>query len=98
LSIVSETNSALGMLRDANLDDDAREAAAQKFAVHMFTLFGHILALTVLVCAPPAAVLALFVLAGATDSEQIWRVCMSWPFIAANLALFAIIVLRVRKT
>lgn len=96
-SIVAQTSVALHALRENALDDDARERAAQTFAVHMFGLFGRMAVLSVLVCAAPLAILTLFVFAGVTDSAEIWRIGTSWPFIAANIALFAVMLKRGHK-
>ena len=96
-TIVAETNTAVGVLRDNRLDDGAREVAAQKFAIRMFTLFGRMVVLSVLVCAPAALLLCVFVMSGATDEDAIWNTALSWPFIAGNLLLFAFVVMRSRK-
>ena len=96
-SIIAESSGAIGVLRDSALDDDAREAAARKFAVRMFGLFGRIAALSLLVCAAPIAIIALAVAAGITDSDAIWRISTSWAFIAANVALFVIMLKWDRK-
>lgn len=94
LSIVRETNGALGTLTDASLDDDARERAAQAFAIRMFGMFARVFGLTVLVLTAPAAIMVACVAAGATSSQDIWQAAMSWPFIAANIALFLIVLAR----
>ena len=96
-SVIAESNGALGALRDPALDDDARERAARQFAIRMFAMFGRIAALSILVCAAPFAILALAVAAGITDSDAIWRVSTSWAFIAANVALFVIMLKWDRK-
>ncbi len=96
-TIVEETNTAVGVLRDSRLDDSAREVAAQKFAIRMFRLFGRMAVLSVLVCAPAALLLWVFVMSGATDESAIWNTALSWPFIAVNLVLFAFVAMRSRK-
>ena len=96
-TIVAETNTAVGVLRDDRLDDSAREAAAQKFAIRMFRLFGRMALLSVLVCAPALVLLWVFIVSGATDEDAIWNTALSWPFIAGNLLLFAFVAARSRK-
>ena len=89
-SIVAETNNAVGTLRDSALDDDARERAAQAFAIRMFKSFGRMAILTMAVCAAPALLLALAVMSGVTTARDIWDVSTSWPLIAANAAVFVL--------
>ena len=97
-SIIAESSGALGALRDSALDDDARERAARQFAIRMFAMFGRIAVLSLLVCAAPFAILALAVAAGITDSDAIWRISTSWGFIAANVAVFAVMLKWDRKS
>lgn len=95
--LMRETGQAVVRMRDKSLDDDAREALAQRIAMRMFGQFGLIVALTAAVAAVPLAVLGLATHLGVTDAEEIWRVCLSWPFIAINIALFAAVLAWTRK-
>ena len=97
-SIVTEAGAAVVKLRDRSLDDDAREALAQKLAVWMFGQFGLIAVLSAAVCAAPVALLAALVMSGATDSDAIWELCTSWPFIAGNVVLFVLVLVWNRRT
>ena len=97
-SIVEQSAAAVGTLRDAALDDDAREQAARRLSLTMLSMFGRVAVRTIAVIIPPLAVLALCVAAGLTDSTEIWRISTSWPFIAANVAVFAGVALCGQKS
>lgn len=92
-TILEQSAAAVGRLNDASLDDDARERVAREMSLGMLALFARIAVLTVAVAAAPAALLWASVAGGVASSDDIWAISTSWPFLVANVALFAVVAL-----
>lgn len=95
--VFAESGSAMKVMGDSSLDDDAKEAAMQKQAVAMFKLFGQVLVRVVAILAAPLLLLTLAVFAGWTSEEGLIAVSLSWPFIALNIAAFVGVLIWQKK-
>ncbi|MBL0001932.1 MAG: hypothetical protein IPO97_13820 [Sphingomonadales bacterium] len=82
---------SLNVLRDALLDDDAKEAAMQANARALFAKFIHLtlgLALALLV---PVALIWGVSLTGIVSFETVMAVSLTWPFLLAGGILFIVV-------
>ncbi|MBL0115573.1 MAG: hypothetical protein IPP45_09070 [Sphingomonadales bacterium] len=84
---------SLNVLRDALLDDDAKEAAMQANARALFAKFIHLtlgLALALLV---PVALIWGVSLTGIVSFETVMAVSLTWPFLLAGGILFIVVLM-----
>ncbi|MBK7284778.1 MAG: hypothetical protein IPK89_12830 [Sphingomonadales bacterium] len=82
---------SLNVLRDALLDDDAKEAAMQANARALFAKFIHLtlgLAFALLV---PVALIWGVSLTGIVSFETVMAVSLTWPFLLAGGILFIVV-------
>ena len=82
---------SLNVLRDALLDDDAKEAAMQANARALFAKFIHLtlgLAFAQLV---PVALIWGVSLTGIVSFETVMAVSLTWPFLLAGGILFIVV-------
>ena len=88
---------SLNVLRDALLDDDAKEAAMQANARALFAKFIHLtlgLALALLV---PVALIWGVSLTGIVSFETVMAVSLTWPFLLAGGILFIVVLMLVKR-
>lgn len=84
---------SLNVLRDALLDDDAKEAAMQANARALFAKFIHLtlgLAFALLV---PVALIWGVSLTGIVSFETVMAVSLTWPFLLAGGILFIVVLM-----
>lgn len=84
---------SLNVLRDAVLDDDAKEAAMQANARALFAKFIHLtlgLAFALLV---PVALIWGVSLTGIVSFETVMAVSLTWPFLLAGGILFIVVLM-----
>ena len=88
LRIVADSREAVGIIADKTLDDAETEKAVQRMSARMLGHFAIIVALLVLACLVPPAIVWAGVSFAWTDLADIEATAMSLSFIAQNLAAF----------
>lgn len=95
--VLAESNGALRLIADPDLDDDAKEIAIRRRAVEMLGLFGRMVVRIAAIVLAPVVVVSVAVEAGATDLDAIWQVSLSWPMVLANCAIFVLVMFWPRR-
>lgn len=95
--VLAESNSALQLVTDPHLDDNAKEVAVRRMAVQMLRLSGEMLVRGLAVVLVPGMLVYAAVLAGATDMESVWRIALSWPLVLINVLIFLFVLFWQRR-
>jgi hypothetical protein len=89
---VADSREAVGIIADKTLDDAEKEKAVQRMSARMLGHFAIMVALLVLACLLPAAIVWAGVSFAWTDLASLEATAMSLPFVALNLAAFAAVI------
>jgi hypothetical protein len=95
--VISITNRALADFRSNDLDDDAKEAALQTHARHLFVLFFLVTLGGVAAVFAPLAVVWVLDWLQLLSLANVLQATLSWQFIAASTAAFGLIFFAKRR-
>ncbi|MFC1597317.1 hypothetical protein ACFL5Q_05180 [Planctomycetota bacterium] len=89
--VVETARHAVAVLRNPEMDDDAKEAAMQRYALNLFGLFFVLLFGSALAILTPVGIVYLLDLAELLSLSSVLETTLSWDFIAATTALSLVI-------
>ena len=91
-SVFALSRESMAVLKNADMDDDAKEAAMQSHAKKLFGLFFTLTLGCVLALALPAGIVWLLDLAGVMSFDAVIEFTISWEFLLATTALLVLVV------
>lgn len=78
---------ALRVMRDPDLDDDAKEPLVRRHAARLLALFAHLALTSALVLTIPATGLWLLTQSGSVPGDELLTLLASWQFLVAAVGV-----------